>query len=120
MKLIVYCFSFLLALFFPTNPNAQDVSLHNSISIHYYNNSPLEIYSQSNNPLLDDHCIIAEDDDFSESERKEAAISKTILSSSPFKIGNTALDVQLKHLWSSLPNYFLHSSLFIFISVFRL
>lgn len=119
MKIVIYCLSFVLAIFAPVRSNAQGVSNCHAIYIFHNTTPSAEVYSQSNNPLLADHFIITEDDDLNESEPKEAVISKSAMNSI-LTFGPFLIKTILPKSWSSKPIYALQSSRFIFLSVFRL
>ena len=121
MKIFIYCLSFVLAIFAPIRFSAQGVSAcHATIpSISHNNNSPTEVYSQSNNPLLADHFMITEDDDLNESDSKEVVNSKSATNSA-LTFGPVIVKTIALKSWSSKSIYALQSSLLIFLSVFRL
>jgi len=121
MKIVIYCLSFVLAIFAHVRSNAQGVSACDatSYSNSQNNNSPAEVYSQSNNPLLADHFMITEDDDLNESDSKEVVNSKSAMNSA-LTFGPVIVKAIVPKSCSSKPIYALPSSRFIFLSVFRL
>ncbi len=121
MKIILFCFSVLLAVISPTHSDAKNLlSSSNFALVHpKYQPQPLTVYSESENTTINDNSLVEVDDEINDNERKVIPFQKT-LNKDVFYIDTYNTGKCLKKYRSTSNSIYLPSSLYILLSVFRI
>jgi hypothetical protein len=112
-------FFFLVAIIHPHITYSKGVMHTNDFKISQKQNIPIQNFIQSDISFDDKYFVSEAEDDINDSERKSYLLQKTPSKTISFIVEYYSATL-FKKAWSNKSLFYLHSSLFIFISVFRL
>ncbi|MEI6190610.1 MAG: hypothetical protein WCP61_09340 [Chitinophagia bacterium] len=119
MKMSIYLLSMLLAIIAPTLSHAKIAKSGNSNKISHIQKDLVHSFSQSEKMNLNDYLTEVTDDDINDAQRKNVLLQKGNLNSISFLAHSVNLWL-FKTNWTTQYFFQLHSSLFIFLKVFRI
>lgn len=119
MKKLIFFFCFLVAIIHPHITYSKGVMHTNDFKISQKQNIPIQKFIQSDISFNDNYFVSDAEDDINDSERKSFLLQKTPPKNISFLVEYYS-SILFKKAWSNKYLFYLHSPLFIFISVFRL
>ncbi|MEY4051137.1 MAG: hypothetical protein RIR64_122 [Bacteroidota bacterium] len=119
MKKLIFFFCFLIAIIHPHITYSKGVLNTHDFKISQKQSIPIQNFILADISYNDDYLISEADDDIDEAVRKNISLNKANSKTVSFIIEDYSL-LFLNKIWSNKYLYYLHSPLFIFISVFRL
>lgn len=119
MKMISFFFGLLLAFLHPTFSNTQVEKISHSFVVLHQDSPSLQDKSHSSNHFVDTDILELTEDETSSSEKKICTIGKT-LNKSFTLVEHHFSNIFIKNSASNGYFFSLHTSLFIFLKVFRL
>ena len=119
MKKLIFFFYFAIGIINPPITYSKGVMHSNDFKISQKQNIPIQNFIQSDISFNDNYFVSEAEDDINDTERKLLALQKTSSKSISFILDYYSATL-LNKIWSNKYLFYLHSPLFIFISVFRL
>jgi len=119
MKKLIFFFCFAFAIFHPNITYSKGIIHTHDFKISQKQNIAIQNFIQADLFFNDDYIISEADDDINDAVRKTLSLNKAHSKTISFVVEHYSATF-LNKIWSNKYLFFLHSPLFIFISVFRL
>ena len=119
MKKLIFFFCFLIAIAQPHINYSQGAMHTNDFKINQKQSISIQNFIEANLSFNDNYFASEAEDDINDSERKSSLLQKTSSKTISFIVEYYSSTL-FKKAWSNKYLFYLHSPLFIFISVFRL